>query len=31
MSREQGKEKIRIIMGAGARDADCMAFTELKE
>ena len=28
LCREQGRKKVRIIMGGGAKDADCMAFTE---
>ena len=31
LCREQGKKKVRTIMGGGAKDADCMAFTELKD
>ena len=29
LCREEGKKKVRTIMGGGAKDADCMAFTEL--
>ena len=31
LCREQGKKKVRVLMGAGAKDADCMFFTERKE
>ena len=31
LCREQGKKKVRIMMGGGAKDEDCMAFTELEE
>ena len=31
LCREQGKKKVRVIMGGGAKDADCMAFAELAE
>lgn len=28
LCREQGRKKVRIMMGGGAKDADCMAFVE---
>ena len=31
LCREQGKKKVRTIMGGGAKDADCMAFAELTD